>query len=352
MRNFLKVFSGVLVGASLLALPVIARAQELTLRVEPGVAIPVTDPQDQRFHPGAALAVKPEIGLGSYFSVGPSLSLVALPSKLSGVDTGTIMALGGFARLKRPHDERNTGTGWSAVSPWVDVDLQYVRTDPLDRFGAAAAVGASFPTSDARNLWVGPFVRYQGVLQEAAPAINSNNAKILILGVSFELGAKAPKKAEPVEAPPVNVPPPPPPVAETEHPVPPPVVYKEVDVKFRPTIQFAWDSAVLDPHANSQLTEVAKNMSQALTTDSGIKFVKVEGHASSEGQVKHNDILAQKRADAVVNFLVANGVPREKLSATGFGSTVPVASNKTEAGRVLNRRVEFVVTLVVVKESK
>lgn len=350
MRKNLKTFSAVLVGLGLVALPALAQAQEVTLRVEPGVAVPLTDPQAQRFGVGGAVAVKPELGLGSYLSVGPSVSLLALPSRLSGVDTGTAWGFGGFLRLKRPHDEKNTGTGWSAVSPWVDGDLKYVRTDQLDRLGASVGVGASVPTSDSRWLWVGPFARYDLVNQDGGkPGFNTNSAKTAIFGLSFELGAPAAKKEEPVTPPPPPVEPPAAPTPEPPPPVVPVVTYEDVTLELTQVVQFPWDSPVLDSTANAQLAAVVKK----LTSSKGFGSIRIEGHASSEGQVKHNDVLAQNRANSVLEFLASNGVPREKLSAVGFGSRVPVADNATEAGRVANRRssftVKFVVTRVVTK---
>jgi outer membrane protein OmpA-like peptidoglycan-associated protein len=349
MRNFLKVISAALVGAGLFALPALAQAQEVTLRVEPGVAVPLTEPQSSRFGVGAAVAIKPELGLGSYFSVGPSLSYMALPSRIDGTDTGTALGLGGFARLKRPHDYlHNPATGFKAVSPWIDGDAGYVRTDPLDRFNWSVAVGASVPTSDSRWLWVGPFARFNDIHETYdKAATDTRNAKTLILGLSFELGAPH-KRPAPAAPPPVQ-PPPPPPVQPPPPPVtPPPVVHQDVDIEARAVVQFAWDSPVLDSTATAQLNEVVKK----LTSAKNFKAIRIEGHASSEGQVKHNDVLAQNRANSVLEFLAAHGVPREKLSAVGFGSRNPVATNKTEAGRVLNRRAEFVVNFVIVKEVK
>ena len=349
MRNFLKAFSALLVGAGLFVLPTLAQAQEVTLRVEPGVAVPLTPPQSQRFDVGGAVAVKPELGLGPYLSVGPELTYMVLPSKLSGVDSGTALGLGAFARLKRPHDyTHNPGTGFAATSPWIDGSAGYVRTDPLDRFNWSVAVGASVPTSDSRWLWVGPFARFNDI-HEAYDKTNvdTRNAKTLILGLSFELGA-AHKREEPKAAPPPPAPPPPPPVVEepkkVETPVPPPPA--EV-VQFKPRIQFAWDSALLDSAQTTALAGVVRSLLADKTYS-----VRIEGHASSEGQVEHNNKLAQRRADAVRNFLIANGVDGSRLTATGFGSRVPVADNKTEAGRVQNRRVDFDVSFVVVKESK
>ncbi len=349
MRKFSKVLGALLVGVGLLSVPSLAQADDtapVTLRVEPGVAIPVTDPQAQRFGVGGALAVKPELTVAHYLGVGPSLQFMGLPSNVSGVDAGTAWSYGAFLRLKRPHDSLNTGRGFSAVSPWVDADLKYVRTDGLDRLGAAVAVGAQVPTSDSRWLWVGPFARYDLVSQEDGKAnVNTNSAKTLILGVSFEFGAPAQPKTE-AKKPEQPKPVPPPVVEEPEKPTPPPVVEPTV-VKFKPRIQFAWDSAKLDEAQLVPLRDIVKSM----LADKNYN-VKIEGHASSEGQVEHNNKLAQRRADSVRNFLIANGVDGSRLTATGFGSRVPVADNKTEAGRIQNRRVEFDVTFTLVKESK
>lgn len=346
MKKVLKLFSIALACIGLVVLPSIAQAQEVTLRAEPGVAIPLTDPQAQRFGVGGAVAVKPEITLFHFLGLGPSVQWIGLPSNVSGVDAGTATRLGAFARVKRPHDETNTGRGFSAASPWVDADIGYVHTDGLDRLGTSIAAGVQVPTSDSRWLWVGPFARYDLVNQEDGKRlVNTNSAKTLILGLSFEIGAPAPKKAEPKKVEPT--PPPPPPVVEKpKKPEPPPVV-EETVVKFKPRIQFAWDSAVLDQAQQTVLKDVAKS----LLADKSYK-VRIEGHASSEGPVEHNNKLAQRRADSVRNFLITNGVDGSRLTATGFGSRVPVADNKTEAGRIQNRRVEFDVSFVVVKESK
>jgi outer membrane protein OmpA-like peptidoglycan-associated protein len=349
MRKFSKVFGAMLVGMGLLSVPSLAQADDtvpVTLRVEPGVAIPTTDPQAQRFGVGGALAVKPELTVGHYLGLGPSLQAIVLPSNVSGVDAGTAWSYGGFLRLKRPHDELNTGRGWSAVSPWIDTDLKFVRTDGLDRLGWSAAIGAQVPTSDSRWLWVGPFARYDLVNQEDGKRlVNTNSAKTIILGVSFEFGAPAKPKSE-EKKPEQPKPVPPPPVAEKPKTPPPPPVTETV-VMFKPRIQFAWDSAKLEPAQVAVLHDVVKSLLVGKTVN-----VKIEGHASSEGQVEHNNKLAQKRADSVRNFLIANGVDGSRLTATGFGSRVPVADNKTEAGRIQNRRVEFDVTFTVVKESK
>jgi outer membrane protein OmpA-like peptidoglycan-associated protein len=69
--------------------------------------------------------------------------------------------------------------------------------------------------------------------------------------------------------------------------------------------------------------------------------VALRGYADSIGTYKGNWVLSQKRADAVKAYLVSKGVPQELIVSTAFGSTEPVASNRTAAGRQQNRRVEI-----------
>jgi outer membrane protein OmpA-like peptidoglycan-associated protein len=68
--------------------------------------------------------------------------------------------------------------------------------------------------------------------------------------------------------------------------------------------------------------------------------IEISGHTDNVGSAKYNLALSQRRAQAVVDYLVSIGVPRTHLIAKGYGETQPVASNDTEEGRQLNRRVE------------
>lgn len=348
MRTFLKVVGAVLVGAGLFVAPSLAQAQEVSARVEGGAAIPLTDPQDQRFGVGWNAAIKPELTLAHYFGVGPAVSYMWFPSRIDGTDNGTALGFGAFARVKRPHDyEHNPKNGLRAISPWLEGDAGYVRTQPLDRFMWSVGGGAAVPTGADRSVWLGPFVEFKDIHEFYDKAdVDTRNSKTLVLGLSVEFGP-AQKRPQP----PVAPPPPPPPAQEPPAPVPPPpappsMVQEEVALDLTQVIQFAWDSPVLDSTASSQLTDVVKKLASAKE----FKSIRIEGHASSEGQVHHNDVLSQNRANSVLEFLVRNGVPREKLSAVGYGSRVPVADNKTEAGRVLNRRAQFTVHFVVVRE--
>ncbi len=69
--------------------------------------------------------------------------------------------------------------------------------------------------------------------------------------------------------------------------------------------------------------------------------VEISGHTDDTGNTEYNMALSVKRAEAVKAFLVNKGISAERLSSRGFGAEKPVADNKTDAGRALNRRVEI-----------
>jgi len=71
--------------------------------------------------------------------------------------------------------------------------------------------------------------------------------------------------------------------------------------------------------------------------------VRVAGHTDSQGAAENNRKLSEKRANAVMNYLVSKGISPTRLSAVGFGEDAPIADNNTAAGRAENRRVEFTV---------
>ena len=67
----------------------------------------------------------------------------------------------------------------------------------------------------------------------------------------------------------------------------------------------------------------------------------VEGHTDSDGSTASNQKLSEDRANAVRNALIERGIKAENLSAVGFGESAPIATNKTKAGKALNRRTEI-----------
>ncbi len=69
--------------------------------------------------------------------------------------------------------------------------------------------------------------------------------------------------------------------------------------------------------------------------------VEVAGHTDSKGAARYNMNLSQQRAQAVVNYFVAAGIPADRLRSAGYGERRPIATNATAAGRKANRRIEF-----------
>ncbi|MBL7922764.1 MAG: PD40 domain-containing protein, partial [Bacteroidia bacterium] len=69
--------------------------------------------------------------------------------------------------------------------------------------------------------------------------------------------------------------------------------------------------------------------------------IEISGHTDSTGDKKANQLLSEQRAKAVVDFLVAKGIPAARLTYKGYGDTKPVSPNDTEEGRAKNRRTEF-----------
>jgi len=134
-------------------------------------------------------------------------------------------------------------------------------------------------------------------------------------------------------------PPPPPPEPEPEPPKPPPrVEVRDNKIEIREKIQFEYNKAEIKEVSFDLLNEIA----QVIKDNPQIKKIQIEGHASSEGNDDYNLRLSDRRAKAVMAYLVdKGGIPAEELTAKGFGETKPIADNDTEEGREKNRRVEF-----------
>ena len=79
----------------------------------------------------------------------------------------------------------------------------------------------------------------------------------------------------------------------------------------------------------------------ALLSDIPDLKIEISGHTDNVGSVSFNELLSQRRADAVVNYLVGKGVDKKRLTAKGYGQSRPVDSNNTAEERASNRRTEF-----------
>ncbi len=99
-------------------------------------------------------------------------------------------------------------------------------------------------------------------------------------------------------------------------------------------VNFEYNSAMLTAQDRSILDSVVDILAQRPAFD-----VNVVGHTDSAGPDAYNQDLSLRRANAVRDYLISKGIPREKLSADGRGESEPVESNDTAEGRAMNRRV-------------
>ncbi|HEY6178872.1 MAG TPA: OmpA family protein [Kofleriaceae bacterium] len=134
------------------------------------------------------------------------------------------------------------------------------------------------------------------------------------------------------------------PVTGTPPPVvaarpPPRVEVRDNKIEIHDKIQFDYDKATIKEASFGLMNEIAA----VITKNPQIKRIRVEGHASSEGNPDHNRTLSNDRARSVVKYLDDHGVSAGELVAVGYGADRPIADNATEAGREQNRRVEFLI---------
>lgn len=103
-------------------------------------------------------------------------------------------------------------------------------------------------------------------------------------------------------------------------------------------VLFPTDQATLRPQARERLLAVV----DALRTNPPDHRIVIAGHTDGRGSDGYNCDLSQRRAEAVRTFLIAEGVPAERVQAVGFGEARPIASNFDAEGRANNRRVEII----------
>jgi outer membrane protein OmpA-like peptidoglycan-associated protein len=107
-------------------------------------------------------------------------------------------------------------------------------------------------------------------------------------------------------------------------------------VHFESDVLFDIDSAAIDSSGRDTLEQVSAVLEEYPKT-----AVVIQGHTDSTGTDEHNQALSERRADSVLRYLEGRGVDDDRMSATGYGETAPVASNASESGRRLNRRVDL-----------
>lgn len=112
-----------------------------------------------------------------------------------------------------------------------------------------------------------------------------------------------------------------------------------IKVTFESGILFQTGKAELNVSSKEALTKFAKTLMEYPDTD-----VMIYGHTDITGSDAINQPLSENRANSVKRFLVSEGVAGSRITTQGMGSSAPVASNDTEAGKQQNRRVEIAIT--------
>lgn len=106
-------------------------------------------------------------------------------------------------------------------------------------------------------------------------------------------------------------------------------------------INFETASAEIMPESYEELGLVIRLMNE----NPALCF-EISAHTDNVGAAKYNMALSEKRAESVVNYLVENGIPTERLFPKGYGMTKPLVPNNSEENRAQNRRVEFMLVEV------
>lgn len=219
-----------------------------------------------------------------------------------------------------------------------------------------AGIGAKFPIAEAISLKLETVY----MLKENDRRWDNNLA--LLAGVGFAFGAKEQPKAPAVEEPK-------PAVKEEVKPTPVAAPVAPVDgdddndgvknsvdkcpntpaghkvdkdgcsVLVNLKVNFDHDSSVVKNQYNSEITNFAKFMKEMPEYKA-----QIVGHTDSKGSDAYNQKLSERRANAVKNELVKDGVDASRLSSKGMGESQPVADNKTAEGRAENRRIEAKLT--------
>ena len=114
----------------------------------------------------------------------------------------------------------------------------------------------------------------------------------------------------------------------------------EDKLEIRDKIYFDNNRTTIKKKSYSLLDQVA----HTILANPKITKLTVEGHTDDTGSYEHNLTLSRGRAQAVVDYLITQGISPDRLSAIGYGPDKPLDPAKTKKARALNRRVEFVIT--------
>ncbi len=178
---------------------------------------------------------------------------------------------------------------------------------------------------------IGAAVGHHGDNREGEQTAGYAALGAVVLGTAGYFICK--NEAPPAPAPKAEAPAPAP---KAEAPAPAPPAPKKIVLR---GVNFAFDSAEITPESQVILQSAA----EVLQENPNVK-ISVTGHTCSIGTDEYNQGLSERRANAVRQNLIGQGVAADRLQASGKGESQPVADNATKDGRAQNRRVELAVT--------
>lgn len=239
-------------------------------------------------------------------------------------------------------------------SPFLTGGTQFTRITGNGRkthptWGAHVGVGIRSMMSEnvALRLEGRMAIEHYAELPGAKTAYNP----IATIGLSyFTAGRRAPEAVAALPCPQcprarvdtvrIQAPPPPPPVRKCEHGIAPAGAPVDQfgclilrDTLLLEAVRFDFDKSDLTSTARPILDRVAESMLAHPEA-----FFEIAGHTDSVGTFAYNFLLSARRAAAVRDYLIGQGVPGYKMTAVGYGEGFPIAPNATVEGRALNRR--------------
>ena len=110
------------------------------------------------------------------------------------------------------------------------------------------------------------------------------------------------------------------------------------DLLAKGKIRFESGRATIDPDSAGLLDRLVEIAMRCPAVN-----IEIAGHTDADGEDGFNQTLSEKRAQAVTDYLVKAGLPANRFTAMGYGSSQPLASNDTDEGKAQNRRIDFVV---------
>ncbi|MCP4620463.1 MAG: OmpA family protein [Bradyrhizobium sp.] len=110
------------------------------------------------------------------------------------------------------------------------------------------------------------------------------------------------------------------------------------DLLAKARIRFESGKADLSPDSLGLLDRLTETALRCPTAN-----IEIAGHTDADGDANNNQLLSEKRAQAVADYLVRGGLPANRFTAVGYGSSQPIAGNDTDEGKAQNRRIDFVV---------